>query len=125
MSADISLWPHFTRPQNPMSARLKRFPGTRGNGMPPSLTDDSFGSLPSSPLEREDSVARFLFFTKIELAARGGGDFFQRVQRLDTPHPGPPPQGGREGDTRELCSTKGSTDKLAGITPTLSGRAPS
>jgi hypothetical protein len=41
----------------------------------------------SSPLRGEDSAARFSSFTKIDLAALGGGDFVQRVQPIATGFP--------------------------------------
>ena len=61
----------------------------------------------SSPLEGEDNATRFSYFTKNDLVACGGGGALsQRIQRRAIPpHPGPPPQGGREGDTKELSKS--------------------
>ncbi len=56
------------------------------------IADDRAASTPSrffssSPLRGEDRTARFLYFTKIDLAVRGGGDFEALVTpRGDHPH---------------------------------------
>jgi hypothetical protein len=68
--------------------------------IPASQSDDSFGCCASSPLAGEDSAARFLFFTKIDLAALGGGCSLEPA-----PHPRPFPRNGGKGEGRK--SAKG------------------
>ena len=50
--------------------------------------------LPSSPLEGEDSAARFLYFTKSDLPREVGGTFSPLVPRCSPPTPALPLKGG-------------------------------
>jgi hypothetical protein len=64
----------------------------RGQIIPASQSDDSFGSCASSPLAGE-CAARFLYFTKIDFAALGGGCSLEPA-----PHPRPFPRNGGKGE---------------------------
>jgi hypothetical protein len=72
-------------------------------------------------LRRRTTRLDFCTSQKLTLPREAGGAFSQRIQWLDTPHPGPPPQGGREGNARGWSSGKRSADWHHTLSPQAGG----
>ena len=69
--------------------------------IPLSQSEDSFSAPPPPPLRGRTTRLNFCTLQKLILPREVGGCFFSANPAARSPHPGPPPQGGREGEIRE------------------------